>query len=69
MMMEILDCSDIGLRRQVEGGLEARLRKKYSHSSNKEKSFQHVLKRKQLYYPINGNDQGWEMKMRKNGEI
>ena len=28
MMMEILDCSDVGLCRQVEGGLEARLRKK-----------------------------------------
>ena len=30
MMMEILDCSDVGLCRQVEGGLEARLEKKYS---------------------------------------
>ena len=30
MMMEILDCSDVGLCRQVEWGLEARLRKKYS---------------------------------------
>ena len=27
MMMEILDCRDVGLCRQVEGGLKARLRK------------------------------------------
>ena len=30
MMMEILDCSDVGLCREVEGGLKARLRKKQS---------------------------------------
>ena len=30
MIMKILDCSDIGLCRQVEGGQEARLEKKYS---------------------------------------
>ena len=56
MIMEILDCSDVGLCRQVEWGLEARLRKKHSyylcsHSSHTKSLFRMFWKENSFITP------------------